>query len=53
MGGIGIVHNNMTTARQVEEVKRVKAHVPGFVADPAVLGPDNTVADFLGIQVCS
>ena len=53
MGGLGFLHYNMTTEEQVQQAKRVKQHVPGFVTRPAILGPQSTIADFEGLKVWS
>ncbi len=45
LGGIGIVHYNNTVDEQVEEVRKVKRFENGFITDPVVLGPSNTIAD--------
>eukprot|EP00388_Colpodella_angusta_P026532 GDKK01006068.1.p1 GENE.GDKK01006068.1~~GDKK01006068.1.p1 ORF type:complete len:518 (+),score=130.01 GDKK01006068.1:32-1555(+) len=45
LGGIGIIHNNMTIEEQVEQVKAVKRFENGFIRDPICLKPDNTIAD--------
>lgn len=45
LGGIGIIHYNNTVEEQVREVWRVKRFENGFITDPVVLGPDNTIAD--------
>jgi len=44
-GGIGVVHYNCTISEQAEMVNKVKKYKNGFIHDPIVLGPDNTVAD--------
>jgi len=44
-GGIGIIHYNNTIAEQAEEVKKVKRFENGFIVDPMVLSPDNTIHD--------
>jgi IMP dehydrogenase/GMP reductase len=44
-GAIGVIHYNMTIAEQVKEVRLVKKYKNGFIADPACLSPDNTIAD--------
>ncbi len=43
-GGIGIVHRNMTVARQAEEVDRVKRSESGMIVDPITIEPDATIA---------
>jgi IMP dehydrogenase len=39
-GGIGIVHRNMTIARQAEEVDRVKRSESGMIVDPITIEPE-------------
>ena len=43
-GGIGIIHRNMTIARQAEEVDKVKRSESGMIVDPITIGPDKTIA---------
>ena len=38
-GGIGIVHRNMSIARQAEEVDKVKRSESGMIVDPITIGP--------------
>ncbi|HLL81677.1 MAG TPA: IMP dehydrogenase [Longimicrobium sp.] len=38
-GGIGIIHKNMTVARQAEEVDRVKRSESGMIASPVTVDP--------------
>jgi len=45
LGGIGIVHYNNPIERQVELVEKVKRYKNGFIEDPIVLGPHNTIHD--------
>jgi IMP dehydrogenase len=50
LGGIGVIHRNMTPERQAEEVRKVKRAQSWFIEDPFVLRPDNTVKDALKLM---
>jgi len=45
VGGIGIIHCNQSIDEQEKMVGQVKRYQNGFIMDPYVLGPGNTVAD--------
>ncbi len=45
LGGIGIVHYNNPRAEQVALVRRAKRFENGFITEPVVLAPHNTIAD--------
>ncbi len=45
LGGIGIIHYNNEIEEQVGEINKVKRFENGFITDPVVLGPDNTIGD--------
>ena len=46
-GGLGIIHKNMTPARQAAEVRTVKKYESGVITDPIVVPPDMTVGEVL------
>jgi IMP dehydrogenase len=50
MGGIGIIHYNNTIAQQCKMVKKVKRFENGFITDPLVLSPNNTIQDIYTIK---
>jgi len=46
-GGIGIVHKNLSPARQAEEVRRVKKFEAGVITSPITVSPDTTIGKVL------
>lgn len=46
-GGIGIVHKNLSSARQAAEVLAVKKYESGVITDPIVVPPDMTIGEVL------
>ncbi len=48
-GGLGMLHKNMSIARQAEEVRKVKRSESGMIQDPVTLNEDALVADALKI----
>jgi IMP dehydrogenase len=45
MGGIGVIHRNLSPEEQREEVDKVKRSEAGMIVDPITLRPDATLAD--------
>jgi len=43
LGGIGVIHKNMSIDRQTREVEKVKRSANGIISNPATLGPTETV----------
>ncbi|GAB6180749.1 IMP dehydrogenase [Desulfotomaculum defluvii] len=44
-GGIGVIHKNMSIARQALEVDRVKRSEHGIITDPIFLSPDSPISE--------
>ena len=44
-GGMGIIHYNNTIQEQLDHVRRVKRFENGFITDPIILSPENTIED--------
>jgi inosine-5'-monophosphate dehydrogenase len=50
LGGLGIVHRNLSTEDQVAEVDRVKRSQSGMITDPVTLPPDAPVTAALDLM---
>ncbi len=51
MGGIGVIHYNFQTIdEQIAEVGKVKKFQAGFVYNPVVLSPQNTIKDVYNVN---
>jgi len=50
LGGIGVIHYNfLTINEQIEEAEKVKRFEAGFVFNPVVLSPKNTIGDIYNV----
>ena len=49
-GGIGIIHKNMTIARQAEEVKKVKRSESGMIMEPVTLPADAVLKEAVNLM---
>ena len=45
IGGIGIIHKNMSIEQQAEQVRSVKRSESGMIVDPVTLTADGTIGD--------
>jgi len=50
-GGIGVLHRNMTSKEQAEQVRQVKKFESGMVVNPVTIGPKATLADALDLMM--
>lgn len=46
-GGIGIIHKNLTTEQQADEVRKVKKYESGVIKDPITVGPEASIREVL------
>ncbi|HQF70194.1 MAG TPA: IMP dehydrogenase, partial [Promineifilum sp.] len=44
LGGLGVIHRNLTPEEQAEEVDKVKRSESGMIVDPLTLRPEDTLA---------
>ena len=49
MGGIGIIHKNLSVAEQVAEVVKVKKYESGVISHPVTVGPETTIREVLAL----
>ncbi len=49
-GGLGVVHKNLSIARQAREVAIVKRTVAGMIVEPITVGPDQPVREALELM---
>ena len=46
-GGIGIIHKNLSSQDQANEVTKVKKHESGVITDPVVTSPDCSIKEVI------
>jgi IMP dehydrogenase len=49
-GGLGIVHKNMSPAKQAAEVAKVKRFESGVLRDPMTIAPELSVREVMALQ---
>ena len=45
LGGIGVIHKNLSIERQADEVRKVKYYLNGIIRTPVTFHPEQTVAE--------
>ena len=50
LGGIGILHKNLTVEQQAAEVAKVKKFEAGVIKEPFTVGPETTIAEVLKLD---
>jgi IMP dehydrogenase len=50
VGGLGILHKNMSIEQQAEQVRKVKRSESGLIIDPVTLRPDATIGEALRLM---
>ncbi len=50
LGGLGVIHRNLSPERQSEEVRRVKKHESGIVTDPITATADMTISQVMDLM---
>jgi IMP dehydrogenase len=50
LGGLGIIHKNLSVTEQADEVRKVKKFEAGMVVNPVTIGPDRPLSEALGLM---
>ncbi len=50
LGGLGVIHKNISIEEQAKEVEKVKKYESGMITDPITLGPEAQVSEALEIM---
>ena len=50
LGGIGVIHKNLSPEDQALEVRKVKKFEAGMVSDPVTISPDATLAEVMALK---
>ena len=50
VGGMGVIHKNLSNDEQAEQVRRVKRFESGMVVNPVTIAPDASLADALALM---
>ncbi len=50
VGGLGVIHKNMTIEEQADEVRKVKKFESGMVVNPVTIHPDEPLANALALM---
>ncbi|MBM3541074.1 MAG: IMP dehydrogenase [Alphaproteobacteria bacterium] len=50
MGGLGVIHRNLSIEAQATEVRKVKKFESGMVVNPVTISPGETLADALSLM---
>jgi len=53
LGGIGVLHRNLSIAEQVQAVRQVKRFESGMVVNPITIHPDQTLGDARALMVAN
>ncbi len=51
LGGLGIIHKNLSPDEQALEIKKVKRYENGFITDPLVIAKDASIAEAYNLRM--
>jgi len=47
LGGLGVIHKNLSPEKQADEVRKVKCYLNGIISHPVVFHPEQTVGEMM------
>ena len=50
LGGLGVIHKNLSVERQAEEVRKVKGYLNGIIKTPVCFHPNQTIEEMLNVK---
>ena len=50
LGGLGVIHKNMTPEQQAAQVRQVKKYESGMVVNPLTVHPDQTLGELMALK---
>ncbi len=50
LGGLGVIHRNLSAEAQADEVDKVKRSESGMIVDPITISPDRPIGDALALM---
>ena len=50
LGGIGVIHKNLTPEQQAAQVRQVKKYESGMVVNPLTIHPDQTLGELMALK---
>ena len=50
LGGLGVIHKNLSPEKQADEVRKVKGYLNGIITNPVTFNPEQTIGEMLATK---